>query len=727
MAAGFNMRLTSRSRLWLWALLPVILALLWGPYLSDQDYFLIAAARNLAAGRQAAFGLDGTAFSPWRFPLPLLLLTGMARLSLPLESALWLLGAVGWGFATCTAYYAVRALGRAPAAPAVAALLALTPLGGTAFGSSAGWVVALFWWTLVLLLEKRQHAQLLVLALWFGCYFDWPTWLGITAFLIAAWRREKHLSWEAAFLWGLASGGLLGGWILFDLTPLPLTWGASAIIETGRRWLAEDFYWLLIPLGGLGIKSGRAPVMLALLGWGGTALVSGAPPLVAGLYAGGAVAAGLGCAWLAERGARAWHVPGKSYSMAGGAFLLALPFLLARGSALYTAYQARPVALNALEVSAGEWVRAHSTPGDVVWGEVRAGVAAQRPVIPWTGEMPNSETLARLLATLNLDPPAFCVSTRSLAWDRMTGIGWFEERYEPVQRFGSLADAGAPVTVWRYRESSYDRGEVMPVDLPLGAGARVVAYRRWPPTLKAGEPVYLTLLLRAETPIAEASRAIVRIFSPLTGENFAQVEHLIPQGLPVEWWLPGEIIAERFSLTTTATTPVGAYHLDLSVPDADVEGFKLAYVAVPWEGTIPPEATPVDASFENGVRLTAAQLPETLEPGEEARVIFYWEADAAPMEDVTVFVHLLNQDGQQVSGHDGMPMEGRYPTGAWQPGDKIPDVHSFITPEGLPAGSYRLAVGLYHPATVERLAVTTVEGETPSDRAVVLGSFTLKE
>ena len=62
MAAGFNMRLTSRSRLWLWALLPVILALLWGPYLSDQDYFLIAAARNLAAGRQAAFGLTGRPF-----------------------------------------------------------------------------------------------------------------------------------------------------------------------------------------------------------------------------------------------------------------------------------------------------------------------------------------------------------------------------------------------------------------------------------------------------------------------------------------------------------------------------------------------------------------------------------------------------------------------------------------------------------------------------------------
>ena len=718
-------RRAERSAVWPWVLLPMLLALLWGPRLPPDGYHLTAAARNLAAGRAASFGLDWTTFAPWRYPLPLLLLTGMERLSLPLIPTLWLLGAAGWSLATYALARAVRTLGRPAAAPAAAALVAFAPWVTHGGIGLEGWIVAASWGAVSFALQRRRRAQVGALALWLGIAFDWPAWLGVTAFLLGSRLLEKRFSWELALLWGLATLGLVGRWTLLDLPPLSLAWGGSAMLDAGRAWLVRDFYWLLVPLALLGALTGGPLLRFVLLGWAVAALGSGDAGAVAGLYAGGIAAVGVGCAWLVEYGWRVRRPYPARVNSARGALLLALPLLLAQGAAFYAAYRARPVALHTLEIEAGRWVRAHSQPEDVVWGNAHAGVVAQRPLIAWEVGRGDGAALAQMLAALSFEPPAFCISSRSLAWESVIHTGWFNERYSPVQRFESLTDAEAPLTVWRYQAEGYDRGELRTIDLPVGDDLRVVGYRRWPPSLQPGEAVYLTLYLRAEAPVGEASRAIVRVFSPISGENFAQVEHPLPGTIPVEWWAPGERVAERFVLTTTATTPVGAYHLDLSVPGTEIQGARLAYVSVPWEGAIPPEAVPIDAHFEGGVRLAAAGLPEALSPGAEVEITLYWEAEAALAEDVTVFVHLLGPDGTRVTGDDGMPMQGRYPTGAWQPGDRIPDPHSFSLPEDLPPGPYHLTTGLYRAESLERLVVETEDGVLPSDRAVVLRSYTL--
>ena len=724
---GHAVSRVQRYAVWLCALLPVALALLWGPYVEDQGFLAIIASRNLVSGRDLAFGLAQTGYAPWRFPLVVLLLSSLERLSVPLVPILWLFGAIGWGCAVYAGHRAVRVLGHETAAPVVAALLGLSPLAGLAVGGIDGWVVALFWSALAYVIEGRKRAAAVALALWLGCFFDWTTWLGLTAFVIGGWLREKRLPWAPALVWAVAFAGLLGGWVAFDLAPVAPQWGGRALVEVGRQWLLVDFYWLLLPLAALGALSGGSTVMLTLLGWGIAALGSGAPVPIANLYAAGAIAAGLGCMRLSKRGLRDRRDPVADHVHVGLSLLIALPLIFARGSALYAAKSARPVALSSLQADAGEWVRTHSAAGDVVWGDLRAGVAARRPVIVWTGESAQGEAIMRELAALSLDPPAFCVSSRSLGWDRLTRTGWFDERYQPVQQFDTPTDGRAPVRVWRYREEAYDRGEVVPLDVPLGRDTRVVGYRRWPPSLKPGDPVYLTLFVRAETPVEAASWAIVRVYSPLTSENYAQVGHPLPTSVPVDWWMPGGTIAERFVLTTTATTPVGAYHLDLSVPNAGLDGLKLACVAVPWGGAVPAEATPVDTRFEGGIRLVAAELPAGLRAGHDTQVTLYWEAESAPAADVTVFIALLGPDGARLTGHDGMPMEGGYPTGAWQPGDRVPDTHRFPLPEELPAGTYTIAVGLYHPATMERLPAETSEGEQPPDRTIVLGSFTVQD
>ena len=98
----------------------------------------------------------------------------------------------------------------------------------------------------------------------------------------------------------------------------------------------------------------------------------------------------------------------------------------------------------------------------------------------------------------------------------------------------------------------------------------------------------------------------------------------------------------------------------------------------------------------------------------------YWKTLQATNEDYTVFVHLLDPDGQLVSSHDGQPMSGRYPTGAWLPGDAIPDTHTLAIDPDLPGGIYQLNVGVYRRPSLERLIVKDADGKEQLNRVLPL-------
>jgi hypothetical protein len=82
-----------------------------------------------------------------------------------------------------------------------------------------------------------------------------------------------------------------------------------------------------------------------------------------------------------------------------------------------------------------------------------------------------------------------------------------------------------------------------------------------------------------------------------------------------------------------------------------------------------------------------------------------WSADDWLDADYTVFVHLVDAegDGAAIAQGDGPPLNGRWPTSLWIPGTALDDVHTVTLPDGLAAGMYDLLVGLYDPASGERL------------------------
>lgn len=100
-----------------------------------------------------------------------------------------------------------------------------------------------------------------------------------------------------------------------------------------------------------------------------------------------------------------------------------------------------------------------------------------------------------------------------------------------------------------------------------------------------------------------------------------------------------------------------------------------------------------------------------------SRLTLYWRPDRPTAVDYTVFVHLLGQDGQILAQADGPPLAGHWPTSAWLAGRIVQDSR----PLPLPAGAFgRLAVGLYEPASGERLPAFDANGERLANDAVVL-------
>ncbi|MBP8241666.1 MAG: hypothetical protein KAX36_04790, partial [Thermoflexales bacterium] len=87
--------------------------------------------------------------------------------------------------------------------------------------------------------------------------------------------------------------------------------------------------------------------------------------------------------------------------------------------------------------------------------------------------------------------------------------------------------------------------------------------------------------------------------------------------------------------------------------------------------------------------------------------VLSWMASSAPASNLSVFAHLGPADGPPVAQNDGAPGAGFRPTTSWRPNELIIDQRGVLITPATPPGRYTLFVGLYDPATGQRLKLTT--------------------
>jgi len=145
-----------------------------------------------------------------------------------------------------------------------------------------------------------------------------------------------------------------------------------------------------------------------------------------------------------------------------------------------------------------------------------------------------------------------------------------------------------------------------------------------------------------------------------------------------------------------------------------------------WLTEYPPVAQPQPlqiALFGDQVELLGYDLDTSdVRPGGTVELTLYWRALRPIDANYTVFVHLVDMEGKKLGQMDSEPLNGTYPTSVWPPSTVVRDKHVVPVAEDLVPDEYRLAVGLYELATMERLAAFDQAGTALADRKVILDS-----
>ena len=185
-------------------------------------------------------------------------------------------------------------------------------------------------------------------------------------------------------------------------------------------------------------------------------------------------------------------------------------------------------------------------------------------------------------------------------------------------------------------------------------------------------------------------------------------------GYPPSAWRRGDRVITRFQLSIASEEPPAVCDVDVGVfdrqtgrrlPVSDPSGrlagtaFAAGPVRIDRPTPAPPPTYPLAVEFQPAIRLIGYDLTQGADGALIVRL--HWLTDRPIDREYTVFVHLLDRTGRFLSGADSEPAGGDMPTSTWKPGEVVLDPHTF--PAGRPGGAAYLEVGLYVPATGQRV------------------------
>ena len=232
-----------------------------------------------------------------------------------------------------------------------------------------------------------------------------------------------------------------------------------------------------------------------------------------------------------------------------------------------------------------------------------------------------------------------------------------------------------------------------------------------PPEVEPGDTISVTAVWQSQQALATDYTAFAHLVDQ-GGQGWAGDDHPPYNGLyPTGSWGAGEMVRDVYTLTVPVDAPPGLYDIQVGwydpatmerLPVAGGDAFRIAVLPVGGTGAITPTIPVQDARFGEGLSL--AGYAWQADP-ESVQVTLQWLAGQYLDTDYAVFLHLVDPRAgdEPVAQGDAPPLNGRWPTSQWRPGVAVDDVHTVPLPAGLRPGSYDLLVGLYDPATGERL------------------------
>jgi len=168
-------------------------------------------------------------------------------------------------------------------------------------------------------------------------------------------------------------------------------------------------------------------------------------------------------------------------------------------------------------------------------------------------------------------------------------------------------------------------------------------------------------------------------------------------------WQDDDIIESQCQLQVLPGTPPGDYLLRLDLVARDGRLIGQLYPS-PEEGSLAVTRPTsyltddqlvvehrVDWPLPDGLTLVGYDVESgEYRPAESVPLVLYWRAARAPAQVHTVRLSLAGAGTGQYMEWTGQPVNGRYPTSAWQAGELVRDPWSLSLPPSLPGGEYQL-------------------------------------
>ena len=292
--------------------------------------------------------------------------------------------------------------------------------------------------------------------------------------------------------------------------------------------------------------------------------------------------------------------------------------------------------------------------------------------------------------------------------------------------------------------SSQELVSAHPGDWIFGDAVRLVAYDYEPALAIPDAWLHMRFFWQAIGPSAE--RPDVYAHARLVtneGEILHPIEFWPAESTTPAVWTADQIVVSQQFLHVPAGGHTGQLHVDVTLtsgrggeplPVRQSAGVNHAgHVA--RLGPIPAVGQVVEVSDDavpnrrsevlGSIALAGYGLPEELLGSEEVMIVsLYFFNDTPPTEIYTVFVHVLDDQGQLVAQFDRPPGGGTSPTTSWEPGQILLDTYPVPIPEDLAAGEYDVHVGMYTWPSLERQNVS-MDGVAVGD-SVLLGTVHIR-
>jgi hypothetical protein len=204
----------------------------------------------------------------------------------------------------------------------------------------------------------------------------------------------------------------------------------------------------------------------------------------------------------------------------------------------------------------------------------------------------------------------------------------------------------------------------------------------------------------------------------------------VHDGFPTNQWEEGIVVKDERQVKLLPASPPGLYDIEVSLYDPYGQRSlepQSGRLVLPIE--IPPREPPaiealdikhpVKAHLDNKVKLLGYNVESSFRPGHGIHLDLFWQALRPMEEDYTVFIHLIDGEGNIWGQKDNPPGDGFYLTTLWTRDEVVRDQYDLMVSPDAPPGKYWLAVGMYLAETGERLEVRREEDPLPGNQILL--------